>query len=554
VSNALPSTMKEVPVERGVIVAKPRSLGFLSIVATFAIVLTLGGGPAEAATCNVPSLVPFYPTIQSAVNDPSCNPINVAAGTYPENVTIPIARSSLILNGAQAGNPVAGRTFAVGESTITGTGLSLPDITIHAANVIIDGFSLENLNQSTGILIKTTGDNALITNNIIQGIGGVFFAGNTQAIYLENGPDDVTVVGNKISFVEGVITSNGGVFIGDSTASNPSLRILIEGNTISDIHSGNKGAYAIHVNNGASIAPSAIGFTTVTIRNNAITRLVGGGWTHAIGLEGDTPGVLVVGNDISNLVAPSDAVAVWFEDNRSFGTAKVNQNNFDVTIAVYGIAVHPALIVAFPNSIVDGTCNWWDSADGPGPVGPGTGARVTPNVDYTPWLIAPAPAGACVGGVSAPAKVTGGGQIPGDDPVFSLLGDLLSVPALIPSLADPNAKATFGFVVKCCPATGNLEYNDHQADVRIKAQSVEGPVIRSPGDSCPTIPGSKHATIGGTAKVIRSTGTTMEDFTVEVDDCGEPGTADTFGIKTDSYSNGWPFPSTLTGGNIQIHK
>ena len=41
------------------------------------------------------------------------------------------------------------------------------------------------------------------------------------------------------------------------------------------------------------------------------------------------------------------------------------------------------------------------------------------------------------------------------------------------------------------------------------------------------------------------------EFTVDVDDCGEPGTADTFGIKTMSYSNG---PSTLIGGNIQIHK
>src|SRR5882724_853472 len=239
-----------------------------------------------------------------------------------------------------------------------------------------------------------------------------------------------------------------------------------------------------------------------------------------------------------------------FEDNPSFGTATVNQNNFDVTMAAYGIAVHPALIVAFPNSIVDGTCNWWDSADGPGPVGPGTGARVTPSVDYTPWLIAPAPGGACLGGVpSTPGKVTGGGQIE-SDPVFSIDGMLLSLPALVPSLADPRAQATFGFVVKCCPATGNVEYNDHQADVQIKAQSFDGLSISSPGTSCPATPGSKHATFGGTAAVIRSTGTTTEPFTVDVDDCGEPGTADSFGIKTTTYSNG---PSTLIGGNIQIH-
>src|SRR5206468_78626 len=167
-------------------------------------------------------------------------------------------------------------------------------------------------------------------------------------------------------------------------------------------------------------------------------------------------------------------------------------------IAAYGIAVHPALIVAFPTRIVDGTCNWWDSADGPGPVGPGTGARVTPNVDYTPWLIAPAPGGACLGGVpSTPGKVTGGGQIE-SDPIFSPLGDLLSVPALIPSLADPMAQATFGFVVECCPATGNLDYNDHAAGVRIKAQSIDTLVI---GNST-TCGANNHAKFTGTASVI----------------------------------------------------
>jgi hypothetical protein len=145
--------------------------------------------------------------------------------------------------------------------------------------------------------------------------------------------------------------------------------------------------------------------------------------------------------------------------------------------------------------------------------------------------------------------VTGGGQID-SDPIFSPLGDLLSLPALIPSLTDPNGQATFGFVATCCAPAGNLHYNDHGADVQIKAQSIDGLSISSPGTSCPAISGSKHATFTGTAQVIRSTVTTNEPFTVDVDDCGEPGTADTFGIKTTTYHNG---PSTLTGGNIQIH-
>jgi hypothetical protein len=81
------------------------------------------------------------------------------------------------------------------------------------------------------------------------------------------------------------------------------------------------------------------------IQGNTITNLVGGGWVHAIGLDANTPGVLVTSNTINPLVSPSsDAVAVWFEVNNSYATAKVNQNNFNVTIAAaYGIAVQPTI-------------------------------------------------------------------------------------------------------------------------------------------------------------------------------------------------------------------
>ena len=80
------------------------------------------------------------------------------------------------------------------------------------------------------------------------------------------------------------------------------------------------------------------------IQGNTITNLVGGGWVHAIGLESNTLGVLVTSNTINPLVSPSsDAVAVWFEVNNSYATAKVNQNNFNVTIAAYGIAVQPTI-------------------------------------------------------------------------------------------------------------------------------------------------------------------------------------------------------------------
>ena len=145
-------------------------------------------------------------------------------------------------------------------------------------------------------------------------------------------------------------------------------------------------------------------------------------------------------------------------------------------------------------------------------------------------------------------KVTGGGQIEGD-PVFAVDGVLISLPALVPSLADPKSQANFGFVVQVQGGgtpTGNLEYNDKPAGVRIEAASY-GKLFITTGTCGP----NTHAKIIGTATVIRSTGTTSESLTVDVDDCGPSGAMDKFGIMTDTYSN--EPPSMLLAGNITIH-
>src|SRR2546428_13060791 len=103
---------------QGVMEVKTKLLWSLAIVAAFATVLTLTGGTAQAAVGGPICYVPMdYPMIQLAVNASGCTTIVVAAGGYPENVMIP---RSLTLNGAQATNPVAGRTNPLVESTITG--------------------------------------------------------------------------------------------------------------------------------------------------------------------------------------------------------------------------------------------------------------------------------------------------------------------------------------------------------------------------------------------------------------------------------------------------
>jgi hypothetical protein len=142
--------------------------------------------------------------------------------------------------------------------------------------------------------------------------------------------------------------------------------------------------------------------------------------------------------------------------------------------------------------------------------------------------------------VSTPGKVTGGGSIAPDGTILTL------ATLLIQSGTNPGGQATFGFVVEftsgaAAPA-GNLTYNDHEAQVRIKAIAYQLLVISAVSPVCPT---GKHARFTGTAEVNG----VQQNFEVDVDDCGEPGNADTFSIRTATY-----FASgILLSGNIQIH-
>jgi hypothetical protein len=319
-----------------------------------------------------------YPTIKLAVAAAvaaggTVDTIKVCAGNYPEGVVaIPI---KLALLGAQAGHPYWGRTFGgPNESTVTG------NFTVNAPNVRIDGFSITNP-AFNGITVKTAGNDARIVSNLLHKIGTATLTANAAPIYLENGPDRVKVVGNWIKDVQSVPTAQG-VLIGDSTASDPSVGIVVALNLIEKVTSAN-GAYGVQANNGASTAATATGYTTAWIAANRIRDLNGTRWVHAIGLEGDTPNTLVIGNWISTILSPTgNRVAVYIEDDPSAPSVHVNYNDFDVTSSAFGMFVHPTTT---PPGTVDGECNWWDSRDGPGLVGPGHGAHV-----YRPWLRSPA--------------------------------------------------------------------------------------------------------------------------------------------------------------------
>ncbi|HSX29703.1 MAG TPA: hypothetical protein VLE73_04040 [Candidatus Saccharimonadales bacterium] len=339
-------------------------------------------GMATGNNCNSSTPTP-YTTISAAVTAAAAgDTVKVCPGSYTEDVTID---KSLTLKGAKAGTSVNGRTFnAANESTVTGL------VTIDAEDVTVDGFSLTNPDQGLGVLVKTTGKDAVIRKNILQTVGNNTFAGPVVGIYLELGPDGVSVRGNKISDIQSQTGSAQGVLVGDSTSADPSLDTSINNNRISDITSVEKGAYGVQVNNGSSSAPTAVGYTEVEVAGNTIKNL-SGTWVHAIGLEGETPNADVNHNVISNLTdtdggTVNDAVGVFFEDNPFFFTSQVNQNNLAVGSDNFGIAVATALSTQYVSLSVDGECNWWGAANGPSTVGTGSGAMVGPNVDFKPWL------------------------------------------------------------------------------------------------------------------------------------------------------------------------
>jgi hypothetical protein len=360
-----------------------------------AIALALGvmmtANVAAAAECDVPSGT--YPSIQSAVNDSSCNPIVVADGSYTENVVI---NRSLTLDGAFAGTDARTR-LGSGESVVEGGGAAA--IIINAPDVVVDGFKITSTGGGSGygIDVETGAAGAVIANNIFDGIKGS--AGTAQAIDLVGGPDGVVIVHNVIENISSPNSAKG-VFSGDSRATDASTGIVVDGNLIKDIHSENKGAYGVTINNGNG---STANYGLVIENNDINTLHSDNGWVHAVGIEADAPDVIVSGNSFSNLTASGpDLVAVWFEnEDPAYASSKVNGNNFNFPkgTGVYGIAVdtNPPDSKGFDvgGAPLNGTCNFWGSSNGPGNAG-GSGALVSPLVTFNPWSKNPTPQGPCV--------------------------------------------------------------------------------------------------------------------------------------------------------------
>jgi hypothetical protein len=131
--------------------------------------------------------------------------------------------------------------------------------------------------------------------------------------------------------------------------------------------------------------------------------------------------------------------------------------------------------------------------------------------------------------ITCAPKVTGGGQIPVPSPDSSN------------QLATGIGRATFGFnsqPEKACTdgaAKGHFNYVNH-----VTGLHVDGKVLNSVLIAPNTVQFSGECGTGCT-------------FTVTVQDNGEPGTLDTFGLDVTGTKNEHRSPRVISRGNIQFH-
>jgi hypothetical protein len=505
-------------------------------------------GLATAADCN--ALTPTYMTISAA--EAAATPgdtIKVCPGLYAEQVSIDVPNLTVL--GAQAGVDARSRLFVPANESVIDHPCG--PVQLRADNIVLDGFTVQGATLSDPCFIAgiwtnpgSTGTNGgfRILNNIVQN--------NISGIELDSNCVNATLV--RFNLIQN--NSNPGPGSGNAIQTNFGLcnaeidRNEFRGHTNSSVLMVATQSDIRITNNNLATPRERIVLANTS--DSLINGNVSLGSTQLNGTIRLFGGNSNVGIDSNTLVNGVQAIRL---DNIGPGPnsgVSAHLNCIDGN-SIAGLHVDASA----HSGTVMAQNNWWGSSTGPThPSNPGgTGdAIIDPdlNVDYTPFLTSP-PAVLTLCPVpppppNTPGKVTGGGKIEPGPTTTSLDVVLDLATVLIDNGSGPasvGSKATFGLSVVCCPPKGNLEYNDHDADIRIKATSVDTLVITSPSTACPT---GKHAQFKGNAK---QNGTNVT-YTVDVDDCGQPGSGlpDRFRIET---TGGYGAEGPLIGGNITIH-
>ncbi|MBP6786319.1 MAG: hypothetical protein KA170_01920 [Candidatus Promineofilum sp.] len=331
----------------------------------------------------------------------------VNEGTYPESPTIDKSLTLLSDDGRDV-------TFIELQ---TGTNYT-HSLLISGAEVTVDGFTVVGIDgvcptlASTNIYVDKQTDNVVIKNNRIQvgaidgcsngddGIGIItLFTANPDINSLlveDNIFEPLNAAGQRAYYINPSVvdfTARGNVINGqfNGTAASEAQDNLIENNTING--TGTSGGFVL-----AGYADPTV-WGHGTIQNNTILDTLTGV------IIVDTQDVLVTKNFITDT---DRGVRVIFSSNPNFDESTIHINRNAITgSTTFGIQNQ---LDQNTYGDIDGTCNWWGDASGPGPVGPGSGDNVSADVVFSPWLYSDNLDGPCfVGGTITIQKVAAGG-------------------------------------------------------------------------------------------------------------------------------------------------
>jgi parallel beta-helix repeat protein len=404
---------------------------FRSITSSVAVWLTLTGAPAGAAVLcvNAAGSGGCVKTISAAVVAASANDIiNVAAGTYKENVTIG-KRISLI--GAEPAKTIID---AAGQSTgIYVNGIDNANLT----GVVISGFTVQNANFE-GILVANAAFITVSGNTLTGNNNGLKFAGGPpscpgipsfetnedfdcgEAIHL-TGVHHSAILNNTIT------NNSGGILLSDDTGATHDN--VIAGNIVTDNPSdcgitlashdpaaftNTKTAFGVYSNvvvgnqssrnglkgEGAGVGLFASSPGTQTYGNLVVNNVLTGNDLPGVSVHGHTPnqnlaGNVIVGNMISGNgpdadeaatpgtagiaftgVSPIDGTLILGNtidrQNIGFawnvpGEARVHRNSFNTNFGVYNLG----------SGTVNADNNWWGCSGGPSGLSVLTGCGIT---------------------------------------------------------------------------------------------------------------------------------------------------------------------------------
>jgi parallel beta-helix repeat protein len=305
-------------------------------------------------------------TIQAGVNVVDAGgTVNVAAGTYNENVVI--NKTNLTLKSQTAlGAIIRPTTSGSNAVYITADGVTVDgfeiDGTTVAKNGILgwetSGLTIKNNKvhgavnawDGCGILLFSWGNNGTVYNNLIQD-NEVYDTGRMGIMIMDYGPAIYTVTygntitGNTVHDVWKVAWGDGGGGIQINVGKN----CAITNNLVYDVQNGQRGIYMFG---------SAVGntITANTLRDNPIGIQV---W-----ISGDQPTPYI---NWGGETATSPQVHFNnIYNNSSYGAIGTN---------VQGTTM-----------VLDATCNWWGAANGPSGAGSGSGDVVSGNVTFARWL------------------------------------------------------------------------------------------------------------------------------------------------------------------------